>query len=99
MIRIDNEVISESAEKKLLCFILDKNLPFKPQVASLYKRGNQKLHALSCIANCMDTKTKTNDEGIHSFPVQLLSSCMDILRERSLIIRWIMSTRRHCKRF
>ena len=54
-IRIDNEVIAESSEEKLLGITLDKTLPFKSQVTSLYKRAKQKLHALSRIAKYMDT--------------------------------------------
>ena len=54
-IRIDNEIIAESSEEKLLGIILDKTLSFKSQVASLYKRAKQKLHALSGIAKYMDT--------------------------------------------
>ena len=54
-IKIDNEVIAESSEEKLLGIILDKTLSFKSQVTSLYKRAKQKLHALSRIAKYMDT--------------------------------------------
>ena len=46
-IKINNEVIHESPEKKLLGIIFDKTLSGKAHVTSLYKKANQKLHALS----------------------------------------------------
>ena len=55
-IKINNELIHESPEEKLLSVILDKTLSFKVHVASLYKKANQKLHALSRIAHYMDSE-------------------------------------------
>ena len=54
--RIDTEVVHESTEEKLLGIIVDKTLSFKAHVISLYKKANQKLHALSRIAYYMDSK-------------------------------------------
>ena len=45
-----------SLEEKLLGVMLDKALSFKAHVASLCKKANQKLHALSCIAHYMDAE-------------------------------------------
>ena len=55
-IKINNEVIHESPEEKLLGIIFDKTLSFKAHVTSLYKKANQKLHALSRIAHYMDSE-------------------------------------------
>ena len=55
-ININNEVIQESSEERLLGVILDNTLSFKAHVTSLYKKANQKLHALSRIAHYMDSE-------------------------------------------
>ena len=55
-IKINNEMIHESPEEKLLGIIFDKTLSFKAHVTSLYKKANQKLHALSRIAHYMDSE-------------------------------------------
>ena len=49
-------MIHESPEEKLLGIIFDKTLSFKAHVTSLYKKANQKLHALSRIAHYMDSE-------------------------------------------
>ena len=46
-IEIDNEVVHESPEKKLLRVILDKTLSFKAHVTPLCKKADQTLHVLS----------------------------------------------------
>ena len=56
VIQINNELIHESPEEKLLGGTLDKTLRFKAHVTSLYKKANQKLHALSRIAHYMDSE-------------------------------------------
>ena len=45
-ININNELIHESSEQKLFGVMLDKTLSFTAHVTSLYKKANQKLHAL-----------------------------------------------------
>ena len=55
-IQINNEIIHESPEENLLGDTLDKTLSFEAHVTSLYKRANQKLHALSRIAHYMDSE-------------------------------------------
>ena len=55
-IKINNELIHDSPEEKLLGVILDKTLSFKAHVTSLHKKANQKLHALSRIDNYMDSE-------------------------------------------
>ena len=54
--QINNEVIQEIPEEKLLGVTLDKTLSFKAHVTSLYKKANQKLHALSRIAHYTDSE-------------------------------------------
>ena len=48
---MDNELIHESSEEKLLGVTLDKTIFFKAQVTSVCKKANQNLHALSRIAH------------------------------------------------
>ena len=55
-IKSNNEVIHESPEERLLGIIFDKTLSFKAHVTSLYKKANQKLHALPRIAHYMDSE-------------------------------------------
>ena len=55
-IQINNEVIQESPEEKLLGVTLDKTLSFKAHVTSLYKKANQELHALPRIAHYTDSE-------------------------------------------
>ena len=56
-IKIKNEVIHESPEEKFLGAIFDKTLSFNVHVLPLYKKANQKLHALSRIAHYMDSES------------------------------------------
>ena len=53
-LKIGEEVITESKEEKLLGVIIDKKLNFKSHVAALFKKTDQKLHALSRISNYVD---------------------------------------------
>ena len=46
-IEINNEVIHESPEEKLLGVVFDKTLSLKVHVTSLYKKASQQPHGLS----------------------------------------------------
>ena len=59
-IKINNEVIHESPQEKLLGVVLDNTLSFKAYATSLYKKANQMLHALSRIAHYMDSEKLKN---------------------------------------
>ena len=49
-VKLGNETITTSNSVKLLGVIIDKNLNFTDHVSNLYKKGNQKLHALARIS-------------------------------------------------
>ena len=55
-IQIDNNLINESSEEKLLGVTIDKKLSFKPHIKTLYKKASQKLHALSRISCYLSTE-------------------------------------------
>lgn len=76
-IQIETTRIAESREEKL-GITLDKKLAFKTHFESLCKKANQKLHALSRIANHFSTE-QPKSESIHSVAIQLLPSCMYVL--------------------
>ena len=61
-IKISNELIHESPEEKLLGVISDRTLSFKAHVTFLNKKADQKLHALSRIAHCMDSERKQDSK-------------------------------------
>ena len=56
LIQVNNELIHESPEEKLLGVSLDKTLSFKVHATSLYKKANHKMHALSFIAHYLDSQ-------------------------------------------
>lgn len=49
-VKLGNETITTSDSVKLLGVIIDKNLNFTDHVSNLYRKGNQKLHALARIS-------------------------------------------------
>ena len=96
-IKINNEVIHESPEEKLLDIIFDKTLSFTAHATSLYKKENQKPHALSRIAHFMDSE-KLN-HIMKAFILSQLNYCplvymyICLVRE-ALITRSITSMRK-----
>ena len=57
-VKIENEIIKNSLQEKLLGIVIDKRLTFEPHVKTFCKKVGQKLHALARIANCMDISKK-----------------------------------------
>ena len=53
-VTIGNSKINESDYEKLLGVTFDKKLSFKKHVEDLYKKANQKLHALARLSNYID---------------------------------------------
>ena len=71
-IKINNALIRESPEEKLLGVIVDKTLSVKVHVASLYKKANQRLHAQSRITHSMDFEKLKN--VMKAFIISLVST-------------------------
>ena len=57
-VKIDNEIIKNSLQEKLLGIVMDNRLTFEPYVKNLCKKVRQKLHALARIENYMDISKK-----------------------------------------
>ena len=57
-VKIENEIIKNSLQEKLLGIVIDKRLTFEPHVKTFCKKVGQKLHALARITNCMDISKK-----------------------------------------
>ena len=57
-VKIENEIIKNSLQEKLLDIVIDKRLTFEPHVKNLCKKAGQKLHALARITNYMDISKK-----------------------------------------
>ena len=55
-VKLGNEVISNEKSVDLLGIKFDRNLKFDDHVNKLYKKGNQKLHALARIARYLDSE-------------------------------------------
>ena len=53
-VTLGNSKINESDYEKLLGVTFDKKLNFKKHVEDLYKKANQKLHALARLSTCID---------------------------------------------
>ena len=53
-VNIEDHIICNSREKKLLGVKIDSQLLFQSHVSPFYKKASQKLHALSKITNYMD---------------------------------------------
>ena len=50
-VKIENEIIKNSLQEKLLVIVTDNRLTFEPHVENLRKKAGQKIHALAGIAN------------------------------------------------
>ena len=50
-VKIENEIIKNSLQEKLLGAVIDNRLTVKSHVENLCKKAGQKLHALARIAN------------------------------------------------
>ena len=57
-IKIENEIIKNSLQEKLLGIVIDNKLTFEPHVENLCKKARQKLHASARIAKYMDISKK-----------------------------------------
>ena len=57
-VKIENEIIKNSLQEKLLGIVVDNRLTFEPHVKNLCKKAGQKLHALARIASYMDISKK-----------------------------------------
>ena len=55
-VKIENEIIKNSLQEKLLGIVVDNRLTFEPHVKNLCKKAGQKLHALARIANYTSKK-------------------------------------------
>ena len=57
-VKIENEIVKNSLQEKVLGIMIDNRLTFEPHVKRLCKKAGQKLHALARIANYMDIRKK-----------------------------------------
>ena len=53
-VKIENEIIKNSLQEKLLGIVIDNRLTLEPHVENLCKKAGQKFHALARIANYMN---------------------------------------------
>ena len=53
-VKIENEIIKNTLQEKLLGIVIDNRLTFETNVKNLCKKARQKLHALARIANYID---------------------------------------------
>ena len=72
-VKIENEIIKNSLQKKLLGIVIDSRLTFEPHVRNLCKKVGQKLHALERIANYMDISKKRSI--MNAFTLSQFSYC------------------------
>ena len=56
--KIENEIPKNSLREKLLGIVIDNKLIFKSHEENLCKKADQKLHAVTRIANFMDISKK-----------------------------------------
>ena len=57
-VKIENEIIKNSLQEKLLGIVVNNRLTFNPHVKNLCKKAGEKLHALARIANYMGINKK-----------------------------------------
>ena len=72
-VKIENEIIKNSLQEKLLGAVIDNRLTVKSHVENLCKKAGQKLHALARIANYMDISKKCSI--INAFIISQFSYC------------------------
>ena len=72
-VKIENEIIKNSLQEKLLGAVIDNRLTIKSHVENLCKKAGQKLHALARIANYMDISKKCSI--INAFIISQFSYC------------------------
>ena len=53
-VKIENEIIKNSLQEKLLGIVINNRLTFDPHVQSLCKKAGEKLHALARISYYMN---------------------------------------------
>ena len=57
-VKIENEIIGDSLQEKLLGILIDNRLNFEPHVENLCQKAGEKLHALPRIDNYIDISKK-----------------------------------------
>ena len=57
-VKIENEIIKNSLQEKLLGIVIDNRLTLEPHIENICKKAGQKLHALARIANYMNITKK-----------------------------------------
>ena len=82
-VEIENLIIKNSLQEKLLGIVIDNRLTFEPHVKNVYKKAGQKLHALARVANYMDISKKCNI--MNAFIFSQFSYCPLIWMFRSRI--------------
>ena len=94
-VKIENLIIKNSLQEKLLGIVIDNRLTFEPHVIdnrltfephvkNVYKKAGQKLHALARVANYMDISKKCNI--MNAFIFSQFSDCPLILMFHSRIL-------------
>ena len=72
-VKIENEIIKNSLQEKLLGIVVDNRLTFEPHLKNLCKKAGEKLHALARIANYMDISKKRSI--VNAFILSQFSYC------------------------
>ena len=78
MASINGNLIPNEKYVELLGITIDNELNFNKHVSGLCMQASKKLHALSRISTYMDLDKRRIAMVIFSFPIQLLSSCLDV---------------------
>ena len=71
--KIENEILKNSSREKLLGIVIDNKLIFKSHEENLRQKADQKLHAVTRIANFMDISKKRSI--MNAFALSQLSYC------------------------
>ena len=84
-VTLGNETIKNSSSVELLGVNIDTNLNFDEHLTNLYRKANQKLHALARISKYLNEYILIIfNENIHPTTVQLLPPCMNVFHNRTL---------------
>ena len=75
-VKIEQQLILNSANEKVLGVFFDNRLNFKCHLNKLCKKASQKLHAPARVSNFMSSNQR--NERFYIIPIQLLSSSVDV---------------------
>ena len=72
-VKIENEIIKNSLQEKLLGIVIDNRRILEPDVENLCRKAGQKLHAIARIANYTDISKKSHCSIMNAFTLSQFS--------------------------